>query len=418
MVKIAVLGMGVRGNLYCELLLQYGAQATIVALCDNHSQRLMAAQTTYGVEPQHCYQNEKDFFQAGKLADALLICTQDASHFEHATKALALGYHILIEKPISNHLEQCILLEQVANCSKKIVAVCHELRYTPFAQKIKSLIDSGTVGSVVTINQIEQVGYYHQAHSYVRGSWRRSADSSPMILAKACHDLDLISYFAGTNCKQVSSFGALSFFTKTNQPTHAAAFCIDCAMRENCPYDALAFYQQNQLWCQRAGFAPTEFSPEAVKNWLSDKTNPYARCVFCCDNDVVDHQVVNMWFEGDICANLTMTAFSAKGRRNISIGCTYGEIEGDFDANLITVKPFGGEAYQVDTSTSMRSGDTHGGGDRGLIEDFLAQLSQSTSSQQLTGITQSVHSHKIAFLAEQSRKSNGAVLAITESENT
>lgn len=412
MITVAVLGIGVRGKLYCDLLMQYAKQVKIVAVCDQREKTLNLAKLFYGIEEKNCFNSDNEFFATGKLADAVIICTQDAQHFSHAMKALELGYDILIEKPISNKLEECIQLEKAALEAKKIVAVCHELRYTSFAMKIKEILDSGEIGSVVTINQTEKVGYYHYAHSYVRGNWRKSEKSSPIILAKCCHDLDIIAYFAGSRCMQVSSFGSLSFFKNENQPTKAKDYCFECRVRKKCPYNAVDFYQKNRNWAERAGFSPPRFTKKAVTEWSSDKNNPYARCVFCCDNDVADHQVVNMLFEGGIYANLTMTAFSASESRSIFIGCTNGEISGDFEKNIITVMPFGTDGIEYDMNTVIKKSDTHCGGDRGLIVDFLIRLSQNNCFKDLTDISQSVHSHKIAFMAEKSSQNNGEIIEI------
>lgn len=307
----------------------------------------------------------------------------------------------MLEKPISNREEDCEELAQAAEAAGVNVLVCHVLRYTPFYDTLKKILDSGKLGRVITVSQTEGVGYWHQAHSFVRGNWRRD-DRSPMILQKCCHDLDIISYLVGKNCNIVSSFGELSFFKKENAPEGSAEFCFECKWRKSCPYDCISFYQREKDWRGMAGYCGPD-DAEEVEKWLSDKTTPYARCVFHCDNNVVDHQTVNMSFEDGITAQLTMTAFTRDCNRRIRIHCTGGEVEGDMNAKRIWVKRFGYADEKIDLEKSSSDFSGHGGGDVQMIKDVLALMSKGQTLPRMTFLNNSVLSHKMAFAAEASR---------------
>lgn len=273
------------------------------------------------------------------------------------------------------------------------VAVCHVLRYTPFFRKLKELIDEKIVGDVININHTENVGYWHQAHSFVRGNFRNSDETSPMILQKCCHDFDILSWLANSRCDYVSSIGDLTFFKKENAPEGSAAYCCDCMIADECPYNAYKIYEKRKL-------VPIE--------QLSDKNNRFARCVFHCDNNVVDHQLTNMKFENGVCAHLTMTGFTKEFFRRINVFCTYGVLEGRMEDNVIAVHRFNGEETTFDLTGAIDKSSPHSGGDRLLFEDFIKSVAGDATSKGLTSFDNSVQSHMMAFAAETSRLQNGA----------
>lgn len=270
MVSVAVLGMGVRGKTYAEIAKK---TAKITAVCDPDINKLELARKRYNIPAERCFKSDEDFFKAGKLADSLFICTQDSDHFRHAMTAIELGYDILLEKPISNTLYECELLRDESLRLGRRINICHELRYSYFAENIKDLLTSGELGRLVHISHTERVGYFHYAHSFVRGSWSNSKKSSPMILSKCCHDLDLIAYFADSECKKISSSGGLTYFKSENKPKNASGFCYKCGLRKNCRYDAIKFYSENRLWTERSGTFFEEFNSENIFKWLSDESN-------------------------------------------------------------------------------------------------------------------------------------------------
>lgn len=401
MFTFAVVGFGARGRKYSALLQKKGAR--LVAVCDKDKTILEYAGRTFGLEKTALYSDYESFFEGGKKADLLIVSTTDREHVKAAVPALEMGYDLILEKPIATSLEDCEAIYRKAQETKRKVVICHVLRYSPFFSVLKEQLDSGKYGKIVHIEHTENVAYWHQAHSFVRGNWRNEEESTFMLLAKCCHDLDMIAYLSGKKCRFVSSMGHLSFFTAENAPENSAAYCYRCGMND-CPYNALNWYVKNPLWVKLPEL-PEENRDAFIRNWLSDEKNPYARCVFHCDNDVVDHQVVNMQFEDMSTATLTMTAFTDKFYRRTHVFCTKGEIYGDMEEKKLYCTIFGREQTVIDLKDSFN--DSHGGGDQGLIDDVVDMMNGRERSGR-TDIEASMISHRIAFAAEKSRRENGA----------
>lgn len=420
-ITCAIAGLGNRGNdIYGNYQFVSPEEMKVVAVADPQEEKRKAAKERYGLSVGQCFSTAEEMLSQPKLADVIIIATQDRQHVEQAIKAIEKGYHVLCEKPISPDLEECKRLKEAAHKYQKIVAVGHVLRYTPFYSKIKELIDDGAIGEVVSIQAMEQVTYWHQAHSYVRGNWRRSDETSPMILAKSCHDLDIFVWLLGKACKKVSSYGGLSLFTKEKAPEGATLRCMDgCKAKEDCPYDAEKIYITNErtgirsvVREKRTGdeawpccvLSPNDLSEEAIRNAL--KTGPYGRCVYACDNNVVDHQVVNMEFEDGITVDFQMTAFTGEGGRTIHVCGTKGDIKGNLSKNRVILTQFGRTPVSFDVAEGDMSG--HAGGDNRLIHDFLETVRKGAGEKELrTGIDVSIQSHLIAHAAEASRKCGG-----------
>ena len=288
--------------------------ATVAAVCDISPERLELAKKELNLDDSQLFSNEADFFAAGKFGELCVVSSPDNCHKRHAQAAMSLGYDLHLEKPIACTKEDCIEIYDKAKELDRNVFVCHVLRYAPFFSDIKTELMTGKYGKISTINLTENVAYWHQAHSYVRGNWRNTKTSSPMIIAKCCHDIDILCWLVDASCTGVSSMGALNYFTKANAPQNSGERCVDCPAAGDCIYNAEKFYLEllrngEKGWpINVLATQPTEESIfEAVKN------GPYGRCVYNCDNDAVDHQVVNLEFEGGITAHLTMTAFSQSG---------------------------------------------------------------------------------------------------------
>ena len=282
---------------------------------------------------------------------------------------------------------------------------------------LRKIIKSGEIGDVVTISQTENVAYWHDAHSYVRGAWRNKEESSPMILAKCCHDLDIIFWLYGKKCLSVSSFGDLYYFKKENAPEGSSDRCTTRSpeVKKNCPYDAYKIYNDvyktyNPILGNAITFRTGR--KEQIQAILDDKNSQYSRCVFRCDNDVVDHQVVNMLFEGNVTAQLTMTAFSKECHRCIKIHGTLGEIVADMEENKIEVKPFLAEDRVIDLTKICDDFSVHGGGDKLLFEDFVSYVTGGEPTETRTTLEDSLISHKMSFAAEESRLNGGKPIEI------
>ena len=413
--NIAILGLGSRGELYADIISEREKGSKLVAVCDLKAEKCRYAVEKYGVAEDKVFQDENEFFTAGKLADILVVSTMDHDHYRHTLAALNLGYDILLEKPISPKEEECREIIETANRLGRQIAICHVLRYTPFYGEIKRLLEAGEIGKIMTVSATENVGWWHQAHSFVRGNWRNSKESSPMILQKCCHDMDIIRWLVDSHCVSVSSFGGLTHFTKENQPEDAAARCVDCKYINDCLYSAKKYYIDHwkeigepQNWPYDVITNDRPYTEESLRKAI--KESPWGRCVYACDNDVVDHQICNMTFENGVIAQLNMVAFSEKNYRRIHIWGTKGEIIGDMDENWIEIIRFNEGTEKIDVGKISNDKFGHGGGDIVLVHDFIKACEGSGSV--LSSATASLESHLMSFSAEKSRLSGGKVIEI------
>lgn len=417
--SISVIGLGNRGTEYMGFIkAMHGRKAYIHSLCDISRQALDDFAPQFDVPEYRRYLSTEEFFSKGVVSDALIIATQDASHYEITKKALETGYkYILLEKPVSGFEEEYKELYTLAKEKKAILIVCHVLRYSNYYSKIKKIIESGKIGDIVSINHTENVGYFHFAHSFVRGNWRDEFTSTPSILAKCCHDLDLISWFVDSPCISVSSTGEIHHFKKENAPAGATPYCMSgCKAKKSCPYDAESLYITDPFYKAKFIKYMGRTLTGKLKNSKADivnavKTGDYGRCVYMCDNNVCDHQFVTMKFANGAVANLEMTAFSDKMFRKSHIVGTKGELIG-YGAKL-EMRIFGGEHHSVFTGSPGFTG--HVEGDIRLISSFIKIIcGEKTNLKDVTTIEATVASHDMALAAEKSRKSGGAVVELKE----
>lgn len=323
-ITVAIVGLGSRGkDVYAQTAKLFPEKMEIVAIADIIPEKVSEVSKKFGIPESACYTSAEEMLKEDKLADIMFICTQDRQHVPHALPALRKGYHLLLEKPVSPDLDECREITKVAKECSRHVVVCHVLRYTPYYSKLKEIIDSGVIGDVVTIMALENVGYWHQAHSFVRGNWSNSNETSPMILQKCCHDMDLYLWLAGKTCKSVSSFGNTYLFKSECAPEGSTERCMDgCKVKEECPFDAEKIYITHKLtgihsaierklppemtWpCNILAQNPTE---EKIREAI--EKGPYGRCVYHCNNNVVDHQVVNLNMTDASTLSFTMTGFT------------------------------------------------------------------------------------------------------------
>ena len=415
-ITLVIIGLGSRGkNAYGAELLTLKDRAMVTAVAEPDEERLKIGGDEHNVPPEKRFHSAEELLAQPKLADAAIICVQDRQHVPVALAALRKGYDILLEKPVSPILSELQEIVRVAREEKRRVVVCHVLRYTDFFGLIKQTIDSGRLGKVINIQALENVRYWHQAHSFVRGNWRNAGLSSCMILQKCCHDMDILLWLTGKHCKYVSSFGSLSLFKEENAPKGSAMRCLDCNVADTCPYNAVRFYldefhRTGDDWPQNVvAFEPTE---EKLLNALRE--GPYGRCVYHCDNDVVDHQVVNLELEDGSTCNFTMTAFTAHGGRTIRIGGTKGEILADMKANTIRVMRYGEEDEVIDVRKLADDFSGHAGGDAVMVHEFIDLVrGEIEMSPTLTAIDRSVESHLVALAAEESRLDHGRPIRIS-----
>ncbi|MFC0392002.1 Gfo/Idh/MocA family protein [Paenibacillus mendelii] len=387
-VKVALIGAGLRGGGYTHYALKHPEMMQVVAVADPNDERRERMRSNHSIDPSRSFSGWHELLAQPKLADAVLICTQDRMHYEPTMRALDMGYHVLLEKPMSPDPQECMEMGEKARQCGLIFSICHVLRYTKFFGTIKRLLQEGAIGRLMSIQHNENVAYWHQVHSFVRGNWRNATESSPMIVAKSCHDMDILLWLAGEDCLRVSSFGALSYFKAENAPPGAPLRCTDgCPAADSCLYYAPDIYLgDNPGWVADA--ISDDPSPAARLKALQE--GPYGRCVYHCDNDVVDHQVVNFEFEKDITATFTMTAFTKDCTRTLKLMGTEGEIRGAMEKNEIELIRFDREAPEQITLEYPVGHAGHGGGDEGLIADFIQLISEGGKKSGLTSAQNSV----------------------------
>jgi predicted dehydrogenase len=407
-VTLIVAGAGGRGTGYARIAADAG-RAQVVGVAEPRDFFRDGMIARHGISPENVYTDWKDLAARDRFADAVIIATQDRMHVEPAVAFAAKGYDILLEKPMAPDAAGCRRIVNAATDAGVLFGVCHVMRYTDYSRKLVSLLRGGLIGDVVSIQHLEPVGYWHQAHSFVRGHWRNEAHSSFMLLAKSCHDLDWIRHVMGVPCERVSSFGSLYHFRKKCAPEGAAKRCLDCPVEPTCPYSARKIYI-GQLNRGETGWPVNVVHPEPTVENVTEalRTGQYGRCVYACDNDVVDHQVVNMEFAGGKSAAFTMTAFNFGRGRETRIFGTRGELYGD-GSKLVHNDFLTDKTTEIDTrapDASITGG--HGGGDERLIEAFIDAVATRDANKILSGPAESLETHLMVFAAEQARR-NGSV---------
>lgn len=412
--KVILIGAGNRGGTYTDYMAKMPEKFEVIAVAEPRDSRREYIQQKHNIPDDMCFTDYKPLLSLGKIADIALIATMDRDHFEPAMMAIDLGYDLLLEKPITPTPEECIALTENAEKHGVKVVICTVLRYTFLFDKLKEIIDSGRIGKVMSINHEECVEFVHQSHSFVRGNWGNSERSSVMLLQKSCHDIDILQWLLGKKCKKVQSFGALSYFKAENAPEGAPERCIEgCPVGETCPYNSVKLYLENENnWFRSAATKLVKSSNEDVKKSLMESN--YGKCVFHCDNDVVDHQTVNMLFEGDVTVTFTMNAFNTGGRF-INIYGTKGEIraalKGDSPIKVYDIDEKKTEEIPCNATDGIMGG--HGGGDAGIIVALYDYMTDNYDGCAIPTIQESCYNHLITFAADHARKT-GTVIDVDE----
>ncbi len=454
-VRILLFGAGNRGSdVYGQYALSHPDQFQFIAVAEPNPERRARFSAAHRIPPEHQFTGWEQALKAGKVADAVINATQDEDHHDSTIAALEAGYDILLEKPIATTLSETVHIVQTAQETGRILMVCHVLRYTDFFQKVKHILDSGQLGQIVHIAQSENVAYFHMAHSYVRGNWRNIAQSAPMIVAKCCHDLDLLYWFTGEQAETLNSVGNLHHFKLENAPKGAPGRCTDgCPASQTCPFYAPRIYVQNypiktavakarnpvlraigwlSLSCPKLADALGAVIPpvraltryegwprntitaqpasdEAVLHAL--KTGPYGRCVYRCDNNVVDHQVVSLRYPSGITATLTMHGHAHEEGRTLRIDGAQATLLGKFSYSQawLEVHPHGpGKVERCTFPTMVDNASGHGGGDAGIMRAFVGALRGQSTPLTLTEDT--LESHLLGFAAESARLGEVSVM--------
>lgn len=419
--KVIVIGAGCRGRGYTDIMAEMPDKFKVVGVAEPIDDVRQYIIDKHGVAKKNAFVTWEHVFEQPKFADIVIISTMDKMHYGPAMKAIELGYDILLEKPVSPDPVECAEILKAAKEKGTKIMVCHVLRFTSFFRSLKHYIDSGKLGRVMSIEHTEAVGHIHQSHSFVRGNWGNEEESSFMLLQKCCHDIDILQWLLGKDCKKIQSFGSLTYFTPDNAPEGSPEYCIDgCPEADKCYYNAVKLYYENN---KAGGFKgmmnrimtkmsfPTE---EAVLDAL--KTTQYGKCVFKCNNDVVDHQTLNMEFEDGTTIAFSMNCFN-KGGRYTRIFGTKGELianAGEKEADFYSFETQEHEKLPTnDQAVDQSIHGGHGGGDVGILNVLYDYVLGKIPAQQVSEIGISCKNHLLVFAAEESRKT-GKVINVDE----
>ncbi len=404
--RVGFIGIGNRGAMYAQYAHENKDRVSMDVLVDFKLEEKKYLRDMYNFK--HEFTNSDEFFKQKIDLDLICISSMDKYHFDQAVKSINLGYNILLEKPIGQDINQIIELEKLAKSKNVLIVVCHVLRYTVFYKSLKDLIDKKEIGDVVNIVAREDVAFWHQAHSYVRGNWKYTNECGPQILTKCSHDLDILNWLMADQVTNVSSFGAQNHFKKHQKPAGASDRCATCNSKDTCHFNANKFYQKSPDWL--IPFAGPNLTPEKIDEFLT--TSDYGRCVYDMESDNVDHQIVNMRFSNNATASLTMNAFSKICNRHIQVFATKADVTGDFEKKQIEIHYFDGREEVIDIAKLTTDFEGHGGGDRIMFNELLDFIIDGKKSKSLTLLTDSIVSHKLAFLSEESRLNDGKSIII------
>jgi predicted dehydrogenase len=409
-INVLLLGAGNRGMyVYAEYARNNPKMMRIVAVAEPDKVKREKIQADHHIPDKLAFTGWEQAFDKLPDIDGVIITTQDKDHAGPLAAAMARNLHILCEKPIVPTLEECRAIEKHSAAFTNVFMIGHVLKYTSFFSKIKELLDAGRIGKLIGINLIENVGHIHLSHSFVRGNWRNLRESSPMILAKSCHDMDMLHWLAGAPCESLSSYGALHYFKAENAPPGAPSRCLEgCPHMTNCPYHVAKIYLTDNVgW--PTNVISTDLSVAGRLKAL--ETGPYGRCVFHCDNDVVDHQTVGIQFTNGVSANFTMSGFTMETHRNITLFGTGGEMTGDMEEARISVKEFASRNVELINLASPIGG--HSGGDVNLATSFVQHV-RNLDNLSITSVKDSFESHYMAFAAEYSRLHGAKTIKLGE----
>ena len=398
-------GAGSRGNVYGNYSVQYPEQLDIVGVAEPIAIRNERYTKKHAIKDENRFNTWEDIFKRPKFADAIIITTPDNLHYGPCMKALEMGYDVLLEKPISPSEKECRDILSLAKKTGRIVAVCHVLRYAPYFVKLKEIMQSGVLGEIVSIQHMEPIEHIHMSHSYVRGNWHNSKETTPIILAKSCHDLDILRWMVGKPSSHIQAFGSLQWFTKKNAPEGSTDRCTDgCKVEASCPYSALNLYYRKRQY-NYVFDLPEEKDKQAAYVLEQLKSTNYGRCVYRMDNDQPDHYTTNILFEGGLTAAFSMEAFTSYAGRRTRVMGSLGDVVGDMTSFTMT-------DFLTGKKTEWKQeSDGHGGGDWRLVADWINAISKKDASLLTSTIDASIESHVMGFMAEESRK-NKKVMAV------
>lgn len=407
-VRAITLGAGNRGNVYGNFAVEFPDELDIIGVAEPIPLRNERYTKKHNIPEENRFKTWEDVFTRPKFADAVLITTPDNLHYGPCMAALKAGYDVLLEKPIAPTEKECRDILALAKQTGRIVAVCHVLRYAPYFVKLRELIQSGAIGELISIQHMEPIEHIHMSHSYVRGNWHDRNATTPIILAKSCHDLDILRWMIGKPCKRIVAMGSLKWFRKENAPEGSTLRCMDgCAVEATCPYSAMKIYYRERGWLYVLDL-PEDKEQQGPVILEKLRTTNYGRCVYHMDNNQEDHYISSMEFEGGVTANFSMEAFTSYAGRRTRVMGSMGDIVGDMETFTITDfrtnKSMVYDSGNFEEAASAKMTGGHGGGDWRLVRDWIQAVSQHNPNLLTSTIDASIESHVMGFMAEQSRQ--------------
>ncbi len=411
-VTAITLGAGNRGTVYGNYAVNFPGEMKIVGVAEPIKFRNDKYAKTHKIPDANRFVTWEHVFNKPKFADAVIISTPDRLHYGPCMKALEMGYDVLLEKPIAPTEKECRDILELSKKKGRIVAVCHVLRYAPYFVKMKELLAKGAVGEIISVQHLEPIEHTHMAHSYVRGNWHSSKETTPIILAKSCHDLDIIKWVINKGSKQISAMGDLKWFRRENAPPGSTNRCTDgCKVERECPYSAIKQYYEKRGSRLSVFDLPEDKTKHGDIIMEKLRTTNYGRCVYRMDNDQPDHYITNIRFDENVTASFSMEAFTSYAGRRTRIMGAMGDMVGDMNELVITDFRTGKETKLVPKAEDVEGykNSGHGGGDWLLARDFVQAVAHQDSKMLTSTIDESIESHVMGFMAEESRKKNSVM---------
>jgi predicted dehydrogenase len=404
-VTAVVIGAGLRGReVYGRYALEHPEALRVVGVAEPDPARRAAFAAAHALAPDAVCADWRPLLTGPRRAELAVVATGDSLHVPPALAALAAGYHLLLEKPIAPDPADCVRVVEAAERAGRMLQIGHVLRYTPFYAAAREVVASGRIGRVVALELREGVATWHMTHSFVRGKFRNRAIAAPFLLAKSCHDLDLLVWLAGAPARRVASFGALSGYAAQRAPEGAPERCTDgCPVQERCPHDAQRFYlSPDDALAAGWPWSDLGVDPSRAARRRALEVGPYGRCVYRCDNDVLDHQVVCVDFEGGATGSFGVHGHATSEGRSLRVAGSAGELWGALEEGRLQVSTHG--AFGREELRFEASALGHYGGDRGLLDHFLGAIARGAPDAVLASGRVALESHLLGFAAERARE--------------
>ncbi|WP_455538299.1 Gfo/Idh/MocA family protein [Terrisporobacter sp.] len=398
-IKIVIIGAGVRGRYtYANFIKNNEETCEVVAVVENKIGRRKKIKEMFNLPEDKVFENMHDFFEKEKMADAIIVCSSDNTHFSSCSKALEKGYDVLVEGPVINSLDNLVNLKDICEKNKdKIFMAAMPYRYSSFFDKLKEIIDKGQLGNLININYDSYIGYEKFAHYYVRGSWKLDSDTAPILLTNSCYDLDMLEYLTNSKCEVISSFGNLNYFKRENSKLNMSQQCTRCSIDKKCPYYAQKIYSKNKELSKYLHINPTEDNINEIL-----KEGQYGQCVYSCDNNVSDNIICILKYKNNVTASLNISAFTKEESKNIRLMFTHGEVYGNVNDNTISIKKFISNEEKI-----IKVNDDNI--DEKLIKDFFYKIKTRNNNEMKSSVLSTLNSHVTAFAGEFASVSESVV---------